>query len=146
MNVPDKALMKKVQQWTSYGNADLRLANHGFTLGENAPFHLIAYHAQQSVEKYLKAYLVFYGVEFPYTHNLLWLLDICPDKDLWSEKMSSIQKLIPFSVSTRYPGIDEEVTEKEAREAVEIAVNATQIIRNALLMKGVDFTEDISKL
>jgi len=145
MNVPNSAFMKKVRQWISYGNADLRMANLGFTLGETAPFHLIAYHAQQSVEKYLKAYLLFFGVEFPYTHNLLRLLDLCPEKDTWAGKMSSLQKLIPYAVSTRYPGIDEEVTEKEAREAVEIAVNTTQIIRSELLMKGIDFTEDIPK-
>lgn len=121
------------------------MANLGFALGENAPLHLIAYHAQQSVEKYLKAYLVFYSVEFPYSHNLLRLLDLCPDKDTWVGKMSNLQKLIPYAVSTRYPGIDEEVTEKEAREAVEIAINTTQIIRSVLLKKGVDFTEDIPK-
>lgn len=47
-----------------------------------------------------------------------------------------------YSVSTRYPGIDEEVTEQEALDAVEIASRAISLIRPALIKKGIEFSEE----
>ena len=54
MSAPDEAVQSKVAQWLAYGDEELRLARHGLTLANNPPFRLIAYHAQQCAEKYLK--------------------------------------------------------------------------------------------
>jgi HEPN domain-containing protein len=142
MNAPDSSIMKKVRQWIAYGNADLRMALHGFSLGENAPFHLIAYHAQQAVEKYLKGYLVFFGLDVPYTHNLIRIMSLCPEHDEWEGNIQEIKFLTQYSISTRYPGVDEEVAERDAREAVEIARRAIHSIRSALIKKGIEFTDE----
>jgi HEPN domain-containing protein len=142
MNIPDSDIKRKVRQWISYGDADLRMARLGFSLGENAPFHIIAYHAQQAVEKYLKGYLVFFRIDFPYTHNLLRLVKLCPGNDEWKDIFPDLQQIIQYSVSSRYPGIDEEVTEQEALDAVEIASRAISMIRPALIKKGVEFSDE----
>ena len=63
-------ILKKVEQWLSFGAEDLRLARHGLKMESGCPYRLIAYHAQQCVEKNLKAYLVYHGIDFPYTHNI----------------------------------------------------------------------------
>ena len=80
---------------------------------------MIAYHAQQCAEKYIKAFLVFHEIEFPYTHNLRKLLQLCGE-DLHQE-LEEADTLTPFAVTTRYPGIDEEVSKFEALSAIKIA-------------------------
>ena len=42
----------------------------------NAPAWVLGFHAQQAVEKGLKAILSLRGVEFPRTHNLSMLLEL----------------------------------------------------------------------
>jgi HEPN domain-containing protein len=142
MNAPDRSLQKKVRRWIEYGNADLRLAEIGFSMGENAPFHLIAFHAQQSVEKYLKGCLVFFGVDVPYTHNLIHLMSLCPGYEEWEGSLQELKILTQYSISTRYPGVDTEVTEQEARDALEIARRAIDTIRSNLKKNGFDFTDE----
>ena len=63
-------LGKKSRKWISYAEQDLRLAKNGLTISSSCPYRLIAYHAQQCAEKYLKSYLVFKQLDFPYTHNM----------------------------------------------------------------------------
>ncbi len=72
MKVPNEQVLHHVKQWLIHGDEDLRLAEHAMTLKpeEEPPYRLIAYHAQQCAEKYLKAYLVYCVVDFPYTHNI----------------------------------------------------------------------------
>ncbi len=39
------------------------------------------FHAQQAAEKYLKAFLTYHAVSFPYTHNLAELTELCAGID-----------------------------------------------------------------
>jgi len=56
MSDPDQDVIMKVMQWMSYADDDLRLAKNTLeTMKEKCPYRLVAYHAQQCVEKYLKA-------------------------------------------------------------------------------------------
>lgn len=126
----------KVKQWIRYGDEDLRLARHALTLSSSCPTRLIAYHAQQCAEKYLKAYLVFHRIDFPYTHNISRLLELCAEKAEWPETISNAEELTPFAITTRYPGEDERVTKKEALRAIEIATKVRKVIRNALRQEG----------
>ena len=59
MKLPDPAVLEKVRQWLAYGDEDLCVARHGFSMPEGPPSRVIAFHAQQCAEKHLKAYLVF---------------------------------------------------------------------------------------
>jgi HEPN domain-containing protein len=77
MNVPNKETIQQVIEWVSYADEDLLLAKHELTLAEKCPYRLVAYHAQQCAEKYLKAYLIFCGIDFPYTHDISELLELC---------------------------------------------------------------------
>jgi len=65
------------------------------------------YHAQQSVEKSLKGFLVFHGILPDRTHNLVILLDACmlihPDFKLLSRQA---RDLTHFAIKTRYPEDD----------------------------------------
>ena len=128
MSGPPEAVLEKVAQWMRHGDQDLALARHALKLGEDCPFDLVAYHAQQCAEKCLKAYLVFRLVDFPYTHNLLRLMELIPPGAPWVAEIEAAETLSAYAVSARYPGEDEPVTEEEALEAIEIAA----VVRNRM--------------
>lgn len=136
MRPTNTEIFHKVKQWISFGDEDLRLARHALKLSNSCPTRLIAYHAQQCVEKYLKAFLVFHRIDFPYTHNISRLLELCEKKAEWPETISNAEELTPFAITTRYPGEDERVTRKEAIRAIDIAVNVRKVVKNVLKQEG----------
>jgi HEPN domain-containing protein len=137
MKLPDAEILQKVSQWLEFADEDLRLASHGLTLASDVPYRLIAYHAQQCAEKHLKAYLVYQGIDFPYTHNISRLLELCAEKADWVSGLTEAEELTPFAITTRYPGEDEKVTQEEATRAIEIAAKVRGIVREALSRMGV---------
>jgi HEPN domain-containing protein len=138
MKLPDPPILEKVKQWLTYADEDLRLARYGFSMPERPPYRLIAYHAQQCAEKHLKAYLVFHAVDFPFSHNLRRLLELCAALANWAEQLRDADELTPYAITARYPGEDEEVSEAEARRAVEIALRVRQTVRQSLQREGFD--------
>ena len=137
MSASEIDIIQKVRQWIAFGDEDLGLAKHGLTLASSAPYRLIAYHAQQCVEKYLKAYLVYHRIDFPYTHNIARLIELCPDRHAWGKDMEEAEELTPFAITTRYPGEDEQVSESEAKRAIDIAESVQRTISALLIKKGV---------
>ncbi len=142
MKVPNERVLHHVKQWLIHGDEDLRLAVHAMTLqGEEPPYRLVAYHTQQCAEKYLKAYLVYCGVDFPYTHNISILLELCSEHATWTAEMRDAEQLTLYSITTRYPGEDQEVTEAEAKRAIELAQQVRTQVRTALEKLGVELPE-----
>lgn len=142
MSVPDEVIRQKVVQWLAYGGEDLRLARHGLTMPGGCSYRLIAYHAQQCAEKHLKAYLVFHRIDFPYTHNIARLLELCAGKGGRVEALHEAEELTPFAITARYPGEDQAVTEEEARHAIEIAALVRYTVRTALAQEGMILAGD----
>jgi HEPN domain-containing protein len=136
MMPPDAIILEKVRQWLTYADEDLRVARHAFSVPGTPPYRVIAFHAQQCAEKYLKAFLVFQGVDFPYTHSLRRLLDLCTATTPRAEQLRDAEELSPYAVTARYPGEDLEVSETEARRAVEIGERVREVIRGALQEEG----------
>ena len=119
MNVPPEHIIQRAQKWVQFAEEDLRLAEHALQLSSGCPYRLIAYHAQQCAEKYIKAFLVYHEIDFPYTHNLRRLLQLC-GQDI-SMDLEQADSLTPFAITTRYPGVDEEVSLAEAISAIELS-------------------------
>jgi len=136
MNDRDNEIKEKVMQWKRFGDEDLKLAKHALTLKKNRPNRLIAYHAQQCAEKYLKALLVFHRIDFPYTHNISRLIELCPMSEAWKSSVIDAEELSPYAISTRYPGEEDEVSKQEALRAIEIAEQVRNLVRKALMKKG----------
>jgi HEPN domain-containing protein len=141
MKIPDSEKDKKAAQWAAFADEDLRYAEHGLTLEPETPYRLVAYHAQQCAEKYLKAFLVHHKVDFPYTHNISALLEVCEDHADWTEKLRDAEELTQFAITVRYPGADEAVEKGEAIRAIELARQVKTIVRKALSGLGMKFTE-----
>lgn len=135
MSAPDEEVRRKVTQWLEYGDEDLLLARHGLTLPAEPPFRLIAYHAQQCAEKYLKGYLVSHQIDFPYTHNISRLVELCSEQGLEGETLQDAEELSPFAITARYPGEGEEVTEEEALRAIDIAARVREVVKESLMQK-----------
>ncbi len=126
---------KVVKQWLEHADEDLTLAKHAFKLSSSRPDKLIAYHAQQCVEKYLKAFLALKKVDFPYTHNISFLLEICSKHAEWVKDLDEAETLTAYAVTARYPGA-EKVSKKDARLAVKIADKVRSVVRKALKKEG----------
>jgi len=141
MKEREQQVRRKVLQWLSYGEEDLSLARHGLTLESNCPYRLIAYHAQQCVEKHLKAYLLQQAVDFPYTHNIARLLELCGEHASWAESLTDAEELTPFAITSRYPGEDEEVSREEAVRAIESAERVREVVRTALAEGGISLSD-----
>lgn len=69
---------------------------------------IVGFHAQQAVEKALKAVLAFHGVEVPLTHNLAGLADLCAaEAATLPSSLAEIDRLTPFGVRLRYGEFDD---------------------------------------
>ena len=53
-----------VSEWVEKAENDLKNAAHTIKMGEDCPTDTVCFHAQQCVEKYLKAFLVSTGIDF----------------------------------------------------------------------------------
>ena len=72
-------IIDEVKKWLKKADADLRVSKELLNLNEE-PW-IITFHAQQAIEKYLKAYLVYRQVRFKKTHDILELLNLCINED-----------------------------------------------------------------
>lgn len=131
--------LAKARQWAAYADEDLDLAKHALRMPV-PPCRLIAYHAQQCVEKYLKGCLVCLGVDFPYTHNIARLRELLTQHLPDSVELRECELLSPYAVTARYPGVDEEVTMEEAERAVAIAERVCSQLRAHLTTIGCPLT------
>lgn len=99
--------MKNHNLWLEKARRDYEIAEK---LLENIDYPYIPealYHAQQSVEKSLKCFLVFHDIIPEKTHNLIVLLDACMliNSNLTILKQHA-QDLTDFAIKTRYPEDD----------------------------------------
>jgi HEPN domain-containing protein len=116
----------------------MRLATAAMEHIENCPYRLVAYHAQQCAEKCLKGFLVYCGVDFPYTHNISVLLELCNEHADWPEELQEAEQLTLYAITARYPDEDEGVTESEATDAIEMAQQVRTRVRKALEQLGLN--------
>ena len=137
MTAPREHIIAKVKDWAARADDDLRVARHTLTLADRCPHDLVAYHAQQCAEKHLKAFLVLRGIDFPFTHNIAHLLELCAEHAGWTDDLKDAEELTPFAITARYPGDDEPVSEQEARRAIAIAARVRDQVREALTADGV---------
>jgi HEPN domain-containing protein len=128
----DDELTHVVRQWVQKAENDLKTAAHTLKLGPAGPMDTVCFHAQQCVEKYLKALLVLHGIEFERVHQISALISRLPARlrpDLTPEEQ---ERLTDYAVSTRYPGDYERIPLAEARQAVQIARRVRKHIRPLL--------------
>lgn len=117
---------KLLKEWIDKADHDLGTAKLIF-LHIPDYFDTIAFHCQQSVEKYIKAILVYNDIEFPRTHNLIYLLDLCSSKiEITEDRYDKAILLNGFSVQIRYP----DKTIYLSKEELEVSIAIAQEFRD----------------
>ena len=96
---------------------------------------LIGFHAQQAVEKAMKAVLVAAGIEFPFSHDLGLLRDLCKQAGTpLPDEIGDISELTPYAAWLRYD--DNELLELVDREtALNWATSAVRWASQQIEMK-----------
>jgi len=134
--MPDREkLIAVCAEWLAKADNDLTTAAHTLKLGASCPTDTVCFHAQQCVEKHLKAVLVVEGIDFPKTHDLETLIARIPiglRPELSSEELAGLTE---YATGARYPGW-EEISLAMARRAVALARRVRREARRSLPRKA----------
>ncbi len=130
-------LAELVNKWVEIAEEDLNFAKHGLNISSGVSYRIITFHAQQCVEKYLKAFLVFHKIDFPYTHNITTLLDLCSEIDKSAERLRDAEILTGYSTVMRYPGEYEKLQKKDALNSIKLAEKVRAATRDKFFTAGV---------
>ena len=94
-------------------------------------YDLIWFHAQQCIEKYLKAWLQEANLPVPRTHNLIELLNlIVPTRPEWRAWRLDFERFKPHAVEVRYETYS--ATKADVEHAVHICAEVRHAIRTTL--------------
>lgn len=98
---------------------------------EDPDFDIICFHAQQCIEKYLKAWLQEANIPLLRSHDLLALLGlIVPTIPSWHAWESYLRVIAPYAVEFRYPG--KSASAENTQHAVRICNEVCQAVRSEL--------------
>jgi len=125
-------VIKVIGEWVLKAENDLKNAAHTLKMGEDCPADTVCFHAQQCVEKYLKALLVMKDTNFPKTHDIEDLLALVPAVERPKLSGEEQGRLSDYATTSRYPGDYEPIPLSEARRAVQLARRVRREIRKLL--------------
>ncbi len=121
MTPHEAARQKIVSEWRRKADADLAVAER-LMADEGIFLNAAAFHCQQAAEKYLKALLTHWDIEFPKTHVLAALIALVESRDdVLARSMLDVIILTPYGVDLRYPGDRPDASADQAREALGLA-------------------------
>ena len=120
-----------VRQWVEKAEHDLLNIENNLAASQ-VPWDTVCFHAQQCVEKYLKAILTLRGVDFPKSHDLTELLALVPSDIRLGVDSTVFEELNPYAIEGRYPGVWEPIEREEALSTVDAAKRIRQAIRALL--------------
>lgn len=110
------------EEWLNRARSDLALAR---TRGPDIYLEDLCFHAQQAVEKAVKALLLMHKVEFPYIHDIAQLMTLLEGAGQQvPDPIREAERLTRFAVAIRYPGLLPPVSLEEYQEAVAMATQA----------------------
>jgi len=129
MPAHDPAIIRAAQGWVRKAENDFSNATNEIKRGKKSPLDTVCFHAQQTVEKYLKAILVLKGIDFGRTHDISILLAMVP-RNIRPE-MSKLEQvtLVDYAVTSRYPGDYEPISMADARKAVAMSRKVRGFVR-----------------
>ncbi len=124
-----------VSEWIEKAEGDYTSALREYRARKRPNFDAAGFHAQQCIEKYLKALLQKHKIRFAKTHNLLALKEMCapltPELEFYNEMLAY---LTHFAIAFRYPG--ETATRSQAKHAVKAMKEIRSVLRVALTLEN----------
>jgi len=120
------------REWIIKAENDLKTASHTLKMAKGCPTDTVCFHAQQCVEKYLKAFLVCKEIDFPKTHDIAHLVSLLPESIWLRLSIEEQRRLTAYATVTRYPGEYEPVPLAEAQQSVKLARRVRKELRSLL--------------
>ena len=121
-----------IQKWFIKADNDMQSA---VTLRsaalEDITTDTICFHCQQTIEKYLKAFLIWHNVEFDKIHDLVYLQKLCSTIDIDISSVP-VKALNFFGIMVRYPDNFYIPSLDEADHAISLAKQIKVLIRSKL--------------
>ena len=123
----------ELKSWIAHAEDDFESAN-ALIRRKRPLLYSACFHAQQCAEKYMKALLLLKDQDFPKSHDLNTLDDLCASVGIFvGMNKTTLARLSAYAVITRYPG--EDPTLEEAKEAIKIASVIRKFSRKFLGLK-----------
>ena len=120
-----------IRSWVAKAEEDYRCFQNLLKMGDDCPFDAVCFHAQQCVEKYLKARLLYLSIEFPKIHDIAAIIKLLPPGSNIPLSGAEQEKLTDYAWMSRYPGDWEPSTRLNAEEVVALAVKVRTAIRSS---------------
>lgn len=118
-------------EWIDKAEGDFLTAQREYRARVRPNYDASCFHAQQTAEKYLKAFLQESGNTIPRVHNLVELVSICIEEDPTFVALEvELRGLDGYAIRTRYPG--QNASREEAQEAIKISKNLRLFIRKKI--------------
>jgi HEPN domain-containing protein len=129
---PDPTRLEDTKAWSAKADNDLRFAR--IALAAQPPaLEDVVFHCQQAVEKAEKAFLTWHDEPFRKTHSLAELgTQRAAIEPALAEVLRRANRLTSYVWRFRYPGVPEAPTDAETGEALVLAQQAVQAIRERL--------------
>lgn len=117
--------MDDIKEWLQIAKSNLIVGRGYEKFAEEGPrYEEFCFDLQQSVEKSLKALLLYKEIPFPKTHSIATLITLLKEQSIdLPEFILDSAQLTKYAVNTRYPDDYIEVTKEDYLKAVEIAEN-----------------------
>lgn len=112
--------LRVARRWIAKADEDLTAAERLIALDDSLAA-VVCFHAQQAVEKLLKALLVFAGVPFARTHDVIQLVQLLPGDLAPPVPLADLAPLNRYAVEARYPIGEEPISGEEARAAIAVS-------------------------
>ena len=121
-------------EWVEKAERDYETMERESRVRKNPNPDAVCFHAQQCVEKYIKARLCEEGERIPRIHDLNALLEkVIPFEPLWEAHRENFIYLSEYAVNIRYPG---DFTEKDdAMAARKYCRVFREVVRMSILFK-----------
>jgi len=120
-------MSETVREWVDKSEGDYRTAVREFDVTDYPNYDAVCFHAQQCVEKLMKAVLMSRNVVPPRTHALVVLDELVRSVvPMWSWPLADLRLLDRAAVTFRYPG------ESADKEEAEDALRAAAALRDKL--------------
>jgi HEPN domain-containing protein len=121
-------------EWVEKAEGDWHSCLREVRARKHANHDSACFHAQQCVEKYLKARLQEAGLAFPKTHDLLELLKrILACEPSWTALNPQLTQLVNYAVVFRYPGIS--ASKVDAQKALAACRTVRRAVRRSFKLK-----------
>jgi HEPN domain-containing protein len=126
--------MMRYDEWINRAKGSLTISKleKNITAGDVFYYEDLCYQTQQAVEKVLKGFLIYVGVEPEFTHNIEVLINELKKFTDVPTYFNEAAELTNYAIITRYPGEYQEITKEMYEKAVETAQKCIEWVESTI--------------